>query len=170
MILVTNLAHAQRRDPILNGRPHSACGPPITIFEPTFAHYRRDVAKATDLEIPSYYYRTVASFLVASSEIYASVAQRRAALLPILTELIGQPISPGDAGDGYKSDGVCITKVDLGRKRIHALLLLWELKNEFGSGGGDPSVQATFSFTRWWALANVSSWNYLDHVLELTQN
>ena len=53
---------------------------------------------------------------------------------------------------------------------MHALLMLWELRKEYGSSGGDPSVQASFLFTRWWAQNRVSSWDYLDHVLGLTQN
>src|SRR5258706_6413611 len=73
-------------------------------------------------------------------------------------ELLGQAIISGVVlEDGSSSGGVCTTKVEVGGMGVYALLMLWELRNEIGTGGCDPSVQASFSFTRWWSDNRVSS-------------
>lgn len=61
------------------------------------------------------------------------------------------------------SDGICITKVNLGEIGMFALLLLWELKNEISTGGLDPSVHTSFSFTCWWSENDVSIRGYPCH-------
>jgi hypothetical protein len=161
---ITNLLHVQQRDPILISRPHSARGPPVTIYEPTFAHFRHNVKSRTELEIPPDYYRIVIAFLVSSCDLYASECERRDALRPILKELLGRDIISGISSEhGCDSDGICMTKVELGGMGMFALLMLWELKNEIGTGECDPSVQASFSFTRWWSENYVSSRNYPYH-------
>lgn len=170
---IANLRHVQRRDPILLARPHAARGPPITIYEPTFADFRHNLRmrKHIELGIPPDYYRAVSSFLVTSCDIYTSKLERRNALLPILIELLGQPIISGQLlEDGSSSDGICTTKMEVGGKGMFALLMLLELKNEIGAGGCDPSVQASFSFTRWWSETRVSSRGYLCHILELMKS
>src|SRR5258706_2785625 len=132
---ITNLRRVQRHDPILNTRPHSARGPPVVIYEPTFAHFRRNlrIKKQRELEIPPDYYRTVSSFLVTSCDIYTSELERRNALLTILIELLGQAIiSVVVLEDGSSSGGVCTTKVEVGGMGVYALLMLWELRNEIG--------------------------------------
>jgi hypothetical protein len=167
---IPTLFQVQKRNPLLIARPHSARGPPIAIYEPTFAHFLRDVGKRRGAGIPPDYYRTISSFRVTSSDLYASELDRRNALRPFLIELLGQPITPGTIEGGCSSDGVCTTKVDLGGTGMFALLMLWELKNEIGAGECDPSVQASFSFTRWWSENYVSNWSPLYYVLELMQD
>ena len=63
---ITNLLHVQQRDPILITRPHPTRGPPVTIYEPTFAHFRHNVKRRIEIEIPSDNYRMVGVFLVTS--------------------------------------------------------------------------------------------------------
>ena len=53
---------------------------------------------------------------------------------------------------------------------MSALLMLWELKNETGTGGCDPSVQASFSFARWWSENYVSGRAYPYHTGGLMQD
>ena len=88
-----------------------------------------------ELEIPPDYYRTVGSFFVTSSGSYETETDRSNALLPILTEFLGQVVGSGKTQGGFSSDGVCTTKVELDGFGMLALLLLWELKNEIGTGG-----------------------------------
>ena len=116
-----------------------------------------------ELEIPPGYFKTVSSFLVTSCDLYATERERREALLPILNELLGQPITPGTLNDGNSSDGICTAKVQLGESKVNALLMLWQLKNEIGTGMCDRSIQAAFSFTRWWPENDVSSLPYPYH-------
>jgi hypothetical protein len=165
--LVTNLRYLQQRDPLPIVRPHPNRGPPVAIYEPTFAHFCRDGTKRREPEIPPDYYRTVGSFLVTSSGLYASELDRRNALLPFLMKLLGRSITPGTIERGCSSNGICITKVEPGGVRMIALPMLLELRNEFDC---DPSVQAPFSFTRWWSENHVSDWSSLYHVLELMQD
>lgn len=124
-----------------------------------------------ELGIPPDYYRTVGSFLVASCNLYKSKLERRSALLPILMELLDEPIISGELlEDGSSSDGICTTKMEVGGEGMFALLMLLELKNEIGTGGCDPSVQTSFPFTRWWSENRVSSPSCLYHILELMQD
>ena len=158
-----NLLHTQQKDPIFITRPHSTRGPPITIYHSAFADFRRNLKTGRDLEIPPEYYKIVSAFLVTSCALYASERERRNALLPFLKELCGQTITPGQFEDGYSSNGISATKVSLESMGTMALLLLLELKNEIGTGRCDPSTQASFSFTRWWATNDVGSRAYPYH-------
>ena len=160
---VISLLHTQRNEPIFITRPHSTRGPPITIYHSAFAEFRRNLKTRRDLGIPPEYYKIVSSFLVTSCALYASERERRNALLPFLKLLLRQTIKSGQLEDGCSSDGISVTKVSLGSMGIMALLLLWELKNEIGTGGCDPSTEASFSFTRWWATNDVSSRAYPYH-------
>ena len=127
-----------------------------------FAHFRHSVKRRKELDIPPDYYRIVSALLVTSCDLYASKCERRDALLPILKELLGRAIIPGNSSEsGCNGDGICMTKVEMGGVGVSALLMLWELKNEIGTGGCDPSVQASFSFTRWWSENYVSIRAYL---------
>ena len=160
---ISSLLHTQEKNPIFMTRPHSTHGPPITIYHSAFADFHRNLRTRRDLDIPSEYYRAVSSFLVASCALYPSKRARQNALLPFLKFLCGHTIGSGQLSDGSSSDGISITKVKLGSVETMALLLLLELKNEIGTGGCDPSTQASFSFTRWWALNDVSSRAYPYH-------
>jgi len=158
---ITNLLHVQQHNHILISRPHSTRGPPVTIYEPTFAHFRHNVKRRIELGIPPDYYRIVSAFLFTSCDLYACECERRDALLPILNALLGRAIIPGKSSEhGCNGGGTCTAKVELGGMGISALLMLWELKNEIGTGGCDPSVQASFSFTRWWSENRVSNRPY----------
>lgn len=143
----TGLLVAQAESPILNGRPFSAVGPPITIYEPTFSTFRAMNEGKMPVEIGLDDYEVVKDFLVRSSRIYSKENLRQSAISTPLSSLLRRVIVTITLADLTSNDGVI--QENLGENAC--LLLLREIKNEVGSGNGDPSVQASFSYPRWWA-------------------
>lgn len=150
----SHLILAQRDNPILNGRPFDARGPPVTLFEEVFSTFQRAMSgERQELEISSEYHQHVITFLLNSSKMYPTELGREQALKLTLRELLGLDIYQEALPDRTQSDGVCTIDAKPG---CRALLLLLELKNEIGKGDCDPSVQASFSFSRWWSRDMVS--------------
>ena len=147
-----NLMNQQKENPIRIGRPHDTCGPPITIYEQVFADFCVNMSETKEGLLSPEDYQAVGTLLVASSAVYREEKRRQAALTPILGKLVSQSINVVTLDDGTSNDGVCTVHVGEGTS---ALLLLCEFKNEIGSGECDPSLQASFSFTRWWSQVRV---------------
>ena len=146
-----NLMQQQKKNPIRIGRPHNTCGPPITIYEQVFADFCRNMSERKEGFSPEDY-QAVGNLLVASSAVYRQEKRRQATLTRILGKLLSRSIDVVQLEDGTSNDGVCTVHVGEGSS---ALLLLCEFKNEIGSGECDPSLQASFSFTRWWSQDRV---------------
>ena len=147
-----NLMKQQKENPIRIGRPHDTCGPPITIYERVFADFRRNMSERKEDLLSPKDYEAVGNLLVSSSAVYREEKHRQAALMPILRKLLNQSINVVQLEDGTSNGEICTVHVGEG---YSALLLLCEFKNEIGSGDCDPSLQASFSFTRWWSQDRV---------------
>lgn len=145
------LRQAQAQDPILNGRPFAASGPPITIYEPIFSDFRAMSKGETPISVSQEDYKSVKDFLVASSQIYLTEMDRQTAINKPLTKILDKVIDTTILEDGTSNGGVITHSFGANA----CLLLIREVKNEIGSSSGDPSVQVGFSYTRWWASTQV---------------
>jgi hypothetical protein len=141
----TGLAKAQANDPFLNGRPLEAVGPPITIYEPTFSTFRAMNQGTKSVDISPTDYGFVEDFLVASAKIYTSEKERQIAITKPLEGLLGRVFIQSTLNDGTSNDGT----IQATFGPFACLLLVREVKNE--GGNGDPSAQAGYSYSRWWA-------------------
>ena len=77
--------------------------------------------------------------------------QRQDVLLPILSSLLDTavaPFCPSPTSTKSRTDGGVLLPLDGG---VEALLMVLELKNDFGSGGGDPWFQAARAAELFWA-------------------
>lgn len=77
--------------------------------------------------------------------------QRQDVLLPVLSSLLNgvvAPFSPSPGASTSRTDGGILLPLGGG---VEALLLVLELKNEMGSGGGDPWFQAARAAELFWA-------------------
>jgi hypothetical protein len=143
------LIMAQKDKPILNGRPFTAMGPPIAIYESAFSDFIAMNQEKMDVPIRPEDYQYVGEFIKASSSIYAKEKRRVEAIASWLHELLGSIFTVVTLEDDTSNDGI-IT----GTGRNKSLLLIREVENEIGSSG-DPCLQVGFSLTRWWASSQV---------------
>jgi hypothetical protein len=81
---------------------------------------------------------------------FTQEVQRQEVLLPILSQLFGTdvaPFCPSPDSSKSRTDGGILLPGVLG---VEALLMVLELKNEIGSGGGDPWFQAARAAELFW--------------------
>jgi hypothetical protein len=150
----SHLTTQQAKDPLLIGRPYDARGPPVILYVPAFAKfYSRMRAGDSTPTAPSDFYSQVGQLLVASSDIYRKEEMRESVFLPALEALLDRNVETEYSDDPRGSDRVCKIRLPEGQS---ALILLYKLKNEIGTGRCDPSVHASFSFSRWWSQGKVS--------------
>ncbi|KAI0714115.1 hypothetical protein C8Q72DRAFT_206479 [Fomitopsis betulina] len=136
------IQHSRRPDAVHNFRPLELFTPPVTIYHPVFARFRRLMAQEpTDLG-PEELTRAQ-RFVVAANKIYQSEEQRISGLQDtfrwlhanILTkktfEFRSQKLIPDGA--------VCIAKTP---DDFDTVSVITEVKNEIGDGGCDPLAQA----------------------------
>lgn len=136
----------KREECILNGRPADRQGLPIELYHPVFDQFR---AAANDVTttITCGEYKSIAQLCNAAAVIYESEAAREEQLYAFLKEILGDdlPLTKQVTSKRSSADQVLTLKLgtDIGYK---AFLANFEVKNEIGSGGSDPVVQACFSF------------------------
>ncbi|KAF8120874.1 hypothetical protein EV363DRAFT_1406768 [Boletus edulis] len=125
-------------------RPANTNGPPIQLFNPAFAYFS---SKAFDPEyhVPKEFIQDVIGFMATFAAIHCSEVDRTKHLHPSLAKIIGWPIVAAENRDRTVPDAV-VNSYSYGHHRL--FLIISEEKNEFGDGGSDPSVQASFSFQR----------------------
>ncbi|CAG8693359.1 5268_t:CDS:2, partial [Funneliformis caledonium] len=111
----------QEKNPIFNRRPLKNTGPPIFLYDSNIIY---EAAKHYKIE-----------------------NQRREVLRERLSQKLG-PIILQQYDGKHICDGVAITKVS--RLYIGYQLFL-EVKNEIGSGGSDPTIQAAIYYRDHWA-------------------
>jgi len=90
-------------------------------------------------------YGFVEELLVASAEIHIDEMGRQSAITRLLEKLLNRVIVQNTLNDRTSNDGA----IDVRDGPNACLLLVREVKNN--SGNGDPSAQAGYSCTRWWA-------------------
>jgi hypothetical protein len=88
----------------------------------------------------------------AASAIYASEEERRAALTPLLRDILNVNIQMILNKDKTNPDGI----VEMALGILLFMIFLEEDKNELGDGGSDPSTQTGLSAARCWAQDKVS--------------
>ncbi|QRV82359.1 kinase domain protein [Ceratobasidium sp. AG-Ba] len=140
---------------IMNGRPASRDGPPIVLYHPVFGEFLSNLRSEDPLP-PEVSY-LVTSYFSRSQMIYETelrdppdqsgqhqaqnVARDQSCREP-LSALLGSLLSRSPA-HGAQPDGLVTSSVG-------ACIILLELKNEIGTGGSDPSIQAAQSYSRYW--------------------
>ncbi|KAJ3743830.1 hypothetical protein DFH05DRAFT_1620236 [Lentinula detonsa] len=131
-------------DAAYNHRPPELAPPPLSIYHPVFARFRREMATPTEsLQLTDKELRQASLLMDVSLRHYSSEEQRREALSKVffLDEQRfwnGMSININDTK--MEPDGVL--KLDLGFGFASLYTILGELKNGGGDGGCDPSDQA----------------------------
>jgi hypothetical protein len=142
--LVQNLASEQKKVPLLNGRPFADSGPPIGLFHPVFNMFDKGL-KSTD-PIPLKICTAVRKYREVSTDFYYPDKGRKDAIQTYFPDLFGYEL--GDFGQrGVLSDGVIATY----SAKSHAYALIFEMKNEIGTGCIDPFQQVGRAYQKYWS-------------------
>ncbi|KAJ3731580.1 hypothetical protein DFJ43DRAFT_998883 [Lentinula guzmanii] len=134
----------ERPDAAYNHRPPELAPPPLSIYHPVFARFRREMATPTEsLQLTDKELQQASLLMDVSLRHYSSKEQRREALSKVffLDEQRfwnGTSINVNDT----KMDPDGVLKLDLGFGSVSLYTILGELKNGGGDGGCDPSDQA----------------------------
>ncbi|KXN86844.1 hypothetical protein AN958_09580 [Leucoagaricus sp. SymC.cos] len=144
---VTNIESYQHINPVFNGRPFDYSGPPIGLYHPVFNAFEKGL-QAND-PIPLDIRLNVQNFIQLSAEVYSSETERLTAVQPTLFKLFGGQLLAFE-GKGVENDGtICVTT-----NSWNTSILIFELKNEIGSGNVDPFLQGTFAYQRYFSGTN----------------
>ena len=140
-----NIQSSTQEDAIYNGRPIELLQPPIAIWHPVFAKFRRLMALPTEsLEFSHEQLDRARRFIVVSSAFYSDVSERHS-LLKSYSPFTRQ----GCFDETFELDGT--VKLDGGTavwlrlsdgQPLKAFTSLIEIKNEIGLGNADPLTQA----------------------------
>lgn len=87
-----------------------------------------------------------------SAAIYETESQRRKGVQQSIQDLLGKPANQTELPDGSSNDSVTL----FAHRSKQALLAIWEYKAEIGFGGKDPTIQAGFGYSKWWASAEAA--------------
>ena len=147
-----DIQHGRRPDAVHNFRPLELSTPPVTIYHPVFARFRRLMAQEpTDLG-PEELFRAQC-FVTAANKFYKSEEMRiqetfRWLHADILTketfEFSSQKVTP----DGT----VCVAKT---HDDFDTVSVIIEVKNEIGDGGCDPLAQAECDYVAIYSAVEV---------------
>ncbi|KAG8692343.1 hypothetical protein FRC08_009837 [Ceratobasidium sp. 394] len=118
---------------IRNGRPATRTGLPIVLYHPVFGRFLSNLRSTAPIS-PTIYAQTTRYFAV-SQELYE-------------TEF-GQRSTP-TARDQNSREGLQVLLGNFTSRHDGACLIVMETKNEIGTGGSDPSIQAAQSYSRYW--------------------
>ncbi len=144
----TFFGKVQRPQPtILNHRPHECLGPPVVLYSDAFNKFIADF-KNEDLVISPKVLEIVNPLMNDMADGYKTEKDRCMMLEKYLSKIIW-PIDDTKNDDGTISDGVILLPLE--RFRESAMLFLFEIKNEIGTGHCDPTVQGALSYVRRWA-------------------
>ncbi|KAJ3729110.1 hypothetical protein DFJ43DRAFT_1040729 [Lentinula guzmanii] len=140
----------ERPDAAYNHRPPELAPPPLSIYHPVFARFRREMATSTEsLQFSVKELRQASLLMDVSLRHYSSEEQRREALRKVFF-LDEQPFWDGTSininDTEMDLDGVL--KLDLGFGFGLVYTTLGELKNGGGDGGCDPSDQAQCAYIK----------------------
>jgi len=130
-------------------KPRTSVAPPVQLFHPVFGHFL-DVVNDNHA-LPDDIIRKTTEYMKAASAIYVSEEERRAALTPLLCDILKVNIQMILNKDKTIPDGI----VEMAKGILLFLILLKEEKNEVGDGGSDPSTQSGLSTARCWAQDKV---------------
>ena len=140
---------------IYNLRPPKCRGPPVTLFHPVFSQFLSDYANCELIDSDKRYVE-VLKFSEIVGQIYEDKSLRQKALRPFFTSLFDgiQPISFLTDNGAIIDDVLFTDNREFGEK---AIPIIWEYKNEIGTGGKDPSIQGGCGyFTETWSFQATS--------------
>ncbi|KIK70243.1 hypothetical protein GYMLUDRAFT_67483 [Collybiopsis luxurians FD-317 M1] len=138
------------------GRPdYENSGPPIAIFHPAFGEFKDDLH--LDIEPSPQLLALAHKFIVHSLAIYSDEGKRRIAVEAIIGEMLGYAITTVVHEDKSTGDGSVVIEVTISSGKVPIEVFLLEFENEFGSGVGDPTVQAGLTARKGWAQEKVKS-------------
>ncbi|KAJ3997180.1 hypothetical protein F5050DRAFT_1807043 [Lentinula boryana] len=137
--------------PLLDGRFNGRAGgqtaaPPIEIYHPAFGAFSKR-CKDPELEVPNDVLCHTASLLRSVSKISVQEAPRDSETRVILAKILGVSCEHVMNLNQTLSD---LTSVQHTLQSINAAPVLVEVKGELGVDGSDPSVQASFSYARFY--------------------
>ncbi|KAG8738230.1 hypothetical protein FRC10_007134 [Ceratobasidium sp. 414] len=135
------------KHPIHNGRPYALNGRPIALFNQLFDEFKVAAARPPTTEYLNDTGAEIFKFINGSRDIYQHENLRLEALAPHMEPLLGFCL-PQEVTSCCIGDSV-VTRSQGG------YLLVSEWKDEVGTGGCDPSVQAGFSYARYWGQESV---------------
>jgi hypothetical protein len=142
----------QERRPVCNGRPADNCGLPVYIFHPAFAEFLLELTNPS-LILTADDYRKTQEYITLSSSFYPTELVRQDAIITSLKAAMSFDLFSVKNRDGTWPDGTIMMPTTV--REVHAPVGIWELKNEIGSGGSDPSIQGALSYRKIWAVEDV---------------
>ncbi|KAG9086361.1 hypothetical protein FS749_003688 [Ceratobasidium sp. UAMH 11750] len=132
---------------IRNGRPATRTGLPIVLYHPVFGRFLSNLRSTAP--ISSAIYTQTTRYFTVSQELYEAEFDQR----PTMTarDQSSQEGLQVLLGSFMSRVSMCGTRPDgLASGHGGACLIVVEMKNEIGTGGSDPSIQAAQSYSRYW--------------------
>ncbi|CAG8681579.1 24933_t:CDS:2 [Cetraspora pellucida] len=144
--ILNNLIDRHAKDKqLLIHRPPECVGPPVQIYHDVFSQFLRDY-RNEDLEMGREHYEWTLEFINGMAEIYRSEHGRSIVFKEKIRKLFGEELRTISLEDDSRNYGVLESNVF--SKSV--LRFLVEMKNEIGTGGCDPTVQASASFAKYY--------------------
>jgi hypothetical protein len=139
----------QQENHLLNGRPDGTReGLPVGLYSPVFDNFSAALKTEPDeFDLRNTIHRTISTLCTHAVDIYGTEEGRWNVIKPLLQVILGAPIEHKKTATGAASDGVICSQV-AGRQVFRAI---FEIKNEIGTGGCDPSVQGAFSYRNYYS-------------------
>jgi len=144
---------AQRDGHLLNGRPTADReGLPVGLYSPVFDKFSAALETEPD-EINLGYtsHRKTSELCTCAVYIYDEEQDRWSAIKPLLEVILGERIENKTTTTGGASEGVIYSQV--GGHQV--LRVIFEIENEIGTGGFDPSVRGAFSYHDYYSRSPV---------------
>jgi hypothetical protein len=119
---------------------------PIQIYHPVFGHFLQRCNNTT-LAIPEDVLCNTAALIRSVSKISTKEAPRDAETRAILAQILAVGLEHVSNQDKTSADYMSLAPTPM---NINAASSIKEVKGELGIGGSDPSVQCSFSFSRFY--------------------
>jgi len=148
---VASIAQQQEAFPLYNGRPPQNCGLDIRLFHPVFENFTQ-CFHGTE-ELVNEEEEAVHNFLVGSANYYDTEEARWAVVIPFLQTLLGHNITKVQGPSRTSASGTILFSV--AQSKIDVPLLLFELKNEIGTGDVDATHQVGLLYRKHWSQMKV---------------
>jgi hypothetical protein len=148
---ISNLIQQQNTFPIMNGRPANLSGLPIQLYHPVFSIVQ-EAMYSPDVDLSADDYATTHTLFTQSAALYAKEEKREEGVIPLLKEMLGVTLLRIANANNTRPDFSYVVGCD---GLLSALAGLVEIKNEIGTGGCDPAIQAGFSYREFWSADEV---------------
>ena len=139
--------HEQEKRPVMNGRPAENHALPVHLFHPAFSLFQRTLADP-NIKLSSNDYANAHAYMSASAALYGTEYERYNATSIYLAEAMQFAIT--------HSAGMRAFLAPTSNFR-NAIAGLYELKNEFGAGTSDQTIQGSLLYRKAWVSGDVCS-------------